>query len=134
MVFLAPVQYRDLFTYTVDADLCLTLLRPKTLNFKYSAGASNKRFESMACGVPQVSDSGPGLRGLIENTGVGVCLPRLEPEALGRTVSLLLENDDGRSRMGRRARRLHLERLNYETEFEPVLDFVHAQIAARGAA
>lgn len=124
VAFLNRVPYSQLFQYTVGADVTLSVLQPASTNFKYSSGASNKRFESMACGVAQVADAGRGLPGLIERNGVGCCVREFTPVAIGRTVGSLLADDERRSKMGRHARELHLRSLNYEVEFKPVLDFV----------
>jgi glycosyltransferase involved in cell wall biosynthesis len=129
VLFLERVAYQDLFRYTVDADICLTISRPTTPTWKYNAGASNKRFEAIACGVPQITNWGPGLSTLIEGNGVGKCIKSLSPDAIGKAVADLLSDPSMRSEMSRRARDLHLRLLNYETEFQPILDFIMGILA-----
>lgn len=122
LVVIPAVPYSLLFSLTVDADLMITTVRPKTFNKKYSAGASNKRFEAMACGVPQVTNIGPGVSELIEQTGCGVCLDPGNIEQLASTIAGLLEARERREKMAVQARRAHLETFNYEDEFSLVLE------------
>jgi glycosyltransferase involved in cell wall biosynthesis len=128
-VFLLPqVPYSDLFGYTVGADLGLTLIKPHTFNFAHMAGASNKRYEFMACGIPQISNHGPGMSDLIEGNGVGICVDPESTEEIGRQVSYLLGNEPLRRDMGARGRRRHLEEHNYEIQFAGVLDVVSSSL------
>lgn len=124
LVLLQQVPYSDLFGYTVDADLGLTMIKPHTFNFAHMAGASNKRYEFMACGIPQITNHGPGMRELVEESGVGLCVDPEIPEEIGRQVTYLLVNEPLRRKMGEQGRRLHLEEYNYEVQFAGVLEAV----------
>ncbi|NIV29930.1 MAG: glycosyltransferase, partial [Anaerolineae bacterium] len=99
VVLLPRVPYSDLFGYTVDADLGLTMARPHSFNFAHTAGTSNKRYEFMACGIPQISNHGPGMYELIEANGVGLCVDPENPEEIGRRVAYLLGNETLRRKM-----------------------------------
>ncbi len=120
MIFIGSVPYNELFSYTVDADIVLTMIKPVTFNFRHMAGASNKRFEGMACGIVQISNLGPGMKELIQDNGVGVCVDPEIPENIGNAVTELLLDPERRKKMGKKARSLHLTRFNYEQEFQPV--------------
>lgn len=133
VVFLGVVRPEEIWSIRVGADVALTIMEPASVNRLLSAGASNKRFEAMAAGVPQVTDRGPGLEEMIEQNGVGLCTPHDDPEAIGRAVAQLLQNDLQRRKMGEHARRLHLDRFNYETEFQPVLEQVLKRMEDRVA-
>jgi glycosyltransferase involved in cell wall biosynthesis len=122
VVLLPQVPYSDLFGYTVGADLGLTMIKPHTFNFAHMAGASNKRYEFMACGIPQISNHGPGMQQVIEGNGVGICVDPESPEEIGRQIAYLLSNESLRRKMGERGRRLHLEEYNYEMQFAGVLE------------
>lgn len=121
LILLPPVAYDKLFGYTVDADVALSMIRPVTRNFTWIAGAANKRYEYMACGVPQIANAGPGMDELIVASAAGLCIDPVTPESIGCAVNTLLANSALRRRMGAAARRLHLERFHYESEFAPVL-------------
>ena len=122
VVLLPQVPYSALFGYTVGADLGLTLIKPHTFNFAHMAGASNKRYEFMACGIPQISNRGPGMQELIEGNEVGICVDPDNPEELGRQIAYLLRDEPLRRRMGERGRRLHIKEYNYEVQFAEVLE------------
>jgi len=132
LVMLPRVGYRDLLGYTVGADLGLGLIRQRGEHFGYCSGASNKRFEYMACGVAQVANRGHGMQELIEDTGCGACVDEESPEAVGRTVSRLIGEADARAEMGRKARKAHLEKYNYEVQFEPVRRRILEVLAGQG--
>ena len=122
VVFLGVIKPEEIWSVRAGADVALTIMEPIDVNRLFSAGASNKRFEAMAVGVPQVTDQGPGLKEMIEQNGAGLCIPYDNPEAIGRAMAKLLHNEGLRRKMGECARRLHLDRFNYETEFRPVLE------------
>lgn len=117
VVFLGEIPYHRLFDYTVDAAAGLALVRPENNSFRYCAGAGNKRFEFMACGVPVIANKGPGMKKLVEDTESGICIDPEQPGAISRAVNDIL-TDAARARyMGQRGREAHLSRFNYETEF-----------------
>lgn len=111
-----------LLALQVGADVALTILEPLTMHTRYCAGASNKRFEAMAVGVPQVSDRLYGVPELVEKSGAGVCVPHDDTQAIGEAIRSLLTNPQLRSAMGAKARSAHLQSLNYETQFGPVME------------
>ncbi|HEX2826079.1 MAG TPA: glycosyltransferase family 4 protein [Burkholderiales bacterium] len=117
VVFLGRIAYPDVLGYTVDADLALTFVKPVSFGFTYSAGASNKRFEAMACGVPQITNAVPGAADLVEGRGVGACIDDATPERIGHAVRRLLEDEPARLAMSAAARRHHLAELNYDARF-----------------
>ena len=131
LVFLGVPDPAENWSLRTGADVAATLLVPHCLTTRFCAGASNKRFETMAVGVPQVSDRNPGVPELVERNGVGLCAPHDNPEAIGRAVARLLNDAPLRREMGERARRLHLERYNYEREFAPVLQLLLETVAER---
>lgn len=122
LIFLGKIPYAELFSYTVDADVAFTMIKPVIITFRHMAGASNKRYEAMACGVPQISNLGPGMVELIEDHGIGVCIDPEKPENIGMAITELLMNPERRQLMGKRARELYLNRFNYDLEFSPVLN------------
>jgi len=124
LYFRGQVPYLDLFSYTVEADITFTMIKPVTFNFRHMAGASNKRYEAIACGIPQISNIGPGMTELIEDNGVGICIDPANPETIGNAVTELLLNPERRREMGKKARELHLNKFNYEQEFDSVLKII----------
>ena len=119
-----PLPPEQLWAARRAADVALTIFEDYDLNSRFSAGASNKRFEAMAAGIPQVTDNNPGVPEMIAANGCGLCVPPDKPQEIGKSVANLLENPALRRTMGQRARDLHLRRFNYEAEFEPVANAI----------
>lgn len=114
-------SYEDHCRFIAGADLGWTVLAPVSRNWEFSAFASNKRFECMALGVPQVTNLGPMLADLVELGDCGVCVPLDDASAVGMAIATLLADPERRVRMGASGRRLHLERFHYDHQFTPVL-------------
>lgn len=124
VILLDPVPYEDLFSYTVDADIALTMYKPLSFNCIHTAGASNKRYDAMTCGVPQISNIGPGMKELIEDNGVGICIDPNDCVNLGTAIAELLVDSERRRLMSVSARKLHLNRFNYQLEYAPALSLI----------
>jgi glycosyltransferase involved in cell wall biosynthesis len=122
---LVRVAYSPGYGSYVGAHIGWTVLEPIGDNYKYSAGASNKRFECMAVGIPQISDNTPATAELIDGIGCGLCIPPRSVEAAAAAVGRLLGDETLRADMGRRARKAHLQGLNYEAQFEPIIAWLH---------
>jgi hypothetical protein len=121
VIFLGRVPYGEVLSYAVGATLALTLLEPTIDNQRFSAGASNKRFEYAALGIPQVTNADPGMNKIFGDPGFAVLLEDVNPETIGSAVARILANPEAASEMGRRARAAHLSINNYEKQFEPVV-------------
>ena len=131
VVFLGYRPYLQALALAAGSHLGIALIQATTRNWLYSAGAINKRFEYMALGLPQVTNAGPGVAELVEQTGCGICADPRSPEAIGRAVCDLLNNGDLRQRMAANSRRWHLEKFNYERQFEPVLNWIQGAVNSR---
>lgn len=130
IIFLDPVPYEEIFSYTVDADVACCLVRGGgDKNWEFSAGAVNKRFEYMAAGVPQVTNHGPGLTEIIHDTQCGLLVAHDSPEEVGDAIAHLLENHALRQQMAMNARRAHLASYNYEAQLKGPLDLFLSWIA-----
>jgi len=126
IVFFGRKPYNELWALLRGAHVALSLIRPFCLNYWLCAGAINKRFEYMAAGVAQVSNVGPGVAEIVEQTGAGVCVPHDSPKAIADAVGQILRDDSMRRAMARAGREAHLTRFNYEAQFGPVLEKMQA--------
>lgn len=102
----------------------LSLLRPWHPNWQYASGASNKRYQYIRAGLPQITDRNLGVPELVEGNGVGRCVDPDSPEQIAEAVRFYHDHPDEWAAAAERAARLHRDELYYEQEFEPVLDFV----------
>jgi len=121
VIWLGRVPYGELFSYTVGATVGLTFLESTTDNWRFSAGASNKRFEYAALGIAQITNAGAGMEETFGRPGLAVLLDTLEPRSMGDAIAALLSDPDRRARMGDLARMAHLSLNNYEAQFAPVV-------------
>lgn len=124
VLFLGARPHREALALAAGADLGLSLIQPNSPNLLYSAGAVNKRFEYMALGVPQVTNKGPGVAEIVERNQCGLCADPNRPEEVGAAVKGLLGNPALLRQMAANGRRAHLDRYNYEVQFQPILDQV----------
>ena len=131
LLFVGRVPYSEVFSYAVGASVGLNFLNDKYAQFKYSAGASNKRFEYVALGIPQVTNPLPGVRELFEQPGVATTASYDDAEAIGKAIRHWLENDELRRRAFHKARALHLKEYNYERQMQPLLEKIVATTGSR---
>jgi glycosyltransferase involved in cell wall biosynthesis len=102
----------------------ISLLRPLNDNWRYSLGASNKRYQYMQAALPQVSDDLEPVVSLIERNRIGFCVSPDDPKALAAKINLFYQNELLRREYGQRAYELYRSELYYEKEFAPVLHFL----------
>ncbi|MEM6898333.1 MAG: glycosyltransferase [Pseudomonadota bacterium] len=118
-------QFDKLFERVARHHLGLSLLRPTEDNWRYSAGASNKRFQLMAYGLPQITDNGVGVAEMISGAGISVC-PE-DPAAIADAVCAYSSDPTRVENEGRAGRNRIRNELNQENEFDPILKFAGFQ-------
>jgi glycosyltransferase involved in cell wall biosynthesis len=112
----------ELLRYTVAATAGLILYRGHDMNTRYAA--PNKLYEYLACGVPVVVPARlPYVSQMVSSLNVGTSYSHPTPEAIGEAVSSLLDKA-GQREMVERARNVHLSRLNFDAQFQPLLDAI----------
>lgn len=121
MLFVGEVPYSLVLSYAVGATVGMSLLEPHNRNWEFAAGASNKRFEYAALGIPQVTNSGAGIYETFAIPGIASVVDVGSVEAIGKAVERLLLNPSLSAHMGERARSLHLREYNYEHQFAPIV-------------
>src|ERR1019366_1592096 len=121
----------DHFAFIAGADIGWTTLEPTRPCWCHAAFASNKRFECMALGIPQVTDKNPRVPELVEKTGCGLCIDPSSSEAAAAAIHQLLDSPSLRANMGAAARQLHLKQYHYEQQLEPLLAALEALMDAR---
>jgi glycosyltransferase involved in cell wall biosynthesis len=126
LIILGRVPYSEVLSFAVGASIGLTLLEPTIDNQRFCAGASNKRFEYAALGIPQVTNSGTGMAELFGEPGLAVLVESLDPASIGRAVADLLGDPQRAIEMGERARAAHLRANNYESQFAPVREVIES--------
>lgn len=118
------VPYDEVFAWAVGASVGVTLLDGRNPFWRWSAGASNKRFEYLALGIPQVTNEGEGMRAVFGDGKAVTQVGYGDIEAIGRSIASYMKCDVMRAEAGEAARRMHLDIYNYENQFRPVLRWV----------
>ncbi|OGI06672.1 MAG: hypothetical protein A3F80_08155 [Candidatus Melainabacteria bacterium RIFCSPLOWO2_12_FULL_35_11] len=110
----------ELLEFMVIADLGLVIYKIVDLNHKYMG--PTKLYDYLALGIPVLAPKEMSfISGLVRELGVGLIYDRPTPEIIGKIIFELLEHPD-RHKTSQKARQIHLSRLNYETQFQPVMD------------
>jgi hypothetical protein len=105
-----------------EADLAIALLDGSTAQWSTALGASNKRYQFMKAGLPQIGDFNPGVPELIEGNGIGACVTAHDPGQIAALVRAYVTDDRRRRIEGARAFSLHRAEFNYEHAFQRLLD------------
>jgi glycosyltransferase involved in cell wall biosynthesis len=115
------IYYDSLRERLSQAHLGISLLNPDIPNWNNSVGASNKRYEYMRAGLPQIGDMNPGVSELLEGNEIGLCLKTFSPEELGQLITQYAQNLTRCQEEGARALNLHYEIYNYQSSFRPII-------------
>lgn len=109
-----------------EADLGLGLLDMSSEQLRTALGASNKRYQYMKAGLPQIGDLNPGIQELLEGSRIGTCLRSHDPQELGAVVSGYVLDPLRGLAEGARAFGLHQDRYNYESVFTRLIERLDA--------
>jgi glycosyltransferase involved in cell wall biosynthesis len=113
---LPAVPSAELLEWTAGASIAFVGTPPKTVNQRLTT--PNKLFESLMAGVPVVVAAGTATAELVREADVGITVDPWTPAALGLALAALLDRPDELERLRRNARRAALDRFNWETERE----------------
>jgi len=102
----------------------LSLLRPENDNWRFSAGASNKRYQLMQAGLPQITDDGEEVRKFIEGDGVGICVSPEDPYAIANAVNFFYTNRALCKEIGEKAIHLIETKYRYDYEFQSIVNYI----------
>jgi len=130
LVFLGPKPHGEALSLIAGADVGVSLIQGNNANWTYSAGAINKRFEYAAVGLPQITSSLPGVKAVFGDAAI---YAREEDKRdIGHQIRGLLLNPEVRRDVGVKARKLHLERYHYESQFRGLCQWIAQKCRQRG--
>jgi glycosyltransferase involved in cell wall biosynthesis len=69
--------------------------------------------EAMACGKPVIGSDIPGINDVITHEENGILIPPRNPKVLANAIALLLEDKNLRRKLGQNARKLIVEKYNW---------------------
>jgi len=113
-----PSTRRGLYALAAKADVGLALF-PRSFR-EPMAGASNKPFDYLACGLSLLLTESAEWSEFYHTAGCGRLTSPDSSEAIATTLRAMLDNPDQTRAMGAAGQRRVLDDWNYETQFEPV--------------
>ncbi len=116
--FIDRVPPDQLFQYTLNADLGLSLDKGTNINYRYSL--PNKLFDYIHAGVPVLVSDLPEVAAIVREYNVGLVSDSHEPEALGKLITEML-NSDKRAQWHENLKRAALQ-LNWAIEKQKLLN------------
>lgn len=121
----------DLLEWCGKSDIGLALLPTQKnghhdINLDAMAGASNKAFDYLACGLPLIVSDLPDWRELYVETGYALACTPEDPDSIAQVLNWFLEHPGELRQMGERGRQRILRDWNYETQFQPVAEVLGA--------
>lgn len=121
-------SYHDHLACVAGADIAWTVLEPTCQNWEYSAYASNKRFEAIALGIPQITNSGPSMDELFAKNGCGICISMEDPNT-NHVISRFIEHVSASHELSAACRAMHLNEFNYDHQYRLVLAHIREWLA-----
>ncbi len=115
---------------TCHIGLAFMPLATDDINLETMAGASNKPFDYMACGLVLLVTPLPEWEQLYVDTGFGIACNPTDSNAVTNAIQWYVDHPTEREQMGMAGRAKILSDWNYEKQFQPVLSlFVGEDIA-----
>lgn len=128
LFYAGEVPYRDVLSFTVDADIGIALYEKKDFNRENCASASCKIFEYFAAGLPVLMSDFPVFREFFAEIGSVKFATPGDVESIGASLDELLGILPQLQTLKAEARRLHLEKYHYEKCFEPVRQWIKRRV------
>ena len=107
-----------------DAGLALMPMRGGDANMRTMAGASNKAFDYLACGVPLLVSDLSDWRAMFVDPGYARAVDPDDPTSLAVALRWLGENRHALRLMGEAGRRRVGSEWNYERQFAPIREIL----------
>lgn len=118
--FLGRVSHEILLNYTKLADIGMVMEEPLGKSFQFSL--PNKLFDFIHAEVPVVSGDLLEINNIINKYKVGLAVGNYHPEAIAKTIAVLLYNDNVRSNIKENQRKAKYE-LCWEKEEKKLDDY-----------
>jgi glycosyltransferase involved in cell wall biosynthesis len=107
-----------------DVGLALMPLESRDPNLGSMAGASNKPFDYLACGLALLVSSLPDWQEMFVTPGYGLSCNPSSAESVAATVRTFAAQPETIRSMGARGRQRVIDEWNYEHQFRPVLELL----------
>jgi glycosyltransferase involved in cell wall biosynthesis len=107
-----------------DIGLALIPMQAADYNFEAMAGASNKVFDYLACGLPVLVSALPEWCEMFVRPGFGAACNPADAQSIAAALLPLVEDRSKMRRMGEAGRHQILAHWNYEAMFAPVFSLM----------
>jgi len=114
-VFTGLIEHREVPVYINACDVVVNF------HFKDSYGFSTRVAEFLGCGKPIISVDVEDYK-ILESSGVAILVDPDSEKAISEAILHLSTNDKAREEMGRKARKLALERFTWEQVAKRIFD------------
>jgi len=119
VIYRGILPFEDVLIETANADIGYICDYPLK---RHMEGLPIKLFEYMATGVAVIASAFPIWMDIVNKANCGLTVDPLNSEDIARSIRYLIENEDVRRRMGENGRRAIIERYNWETEAQTLLN------------
>ncbi len=113
-------SYDEVLAWTLAADALFRFSDPTWAKTRYAS--PNKLFEAMMCGKPIIVSDGSRMADIVREERCGIVVPYGDVESLKRVITLLRDNQQLRSELGRNGRRAYEEHYNWDIMAGRLLD------------
>ena len=121
-----PPTRPALYSLACTADIGLSLFA--RVFREPMAGASNKPFDYLACGLALIVPNTPEWTELYVNAGVARSADPESPESIAAAIQWFIDHPDETRAMRERGRQRILNEWNYETQFAPVKQLLESLV------
>lgn len=122
--FPGPMKRDALLSWCGQFDVGIAFMPNESddINMRAMAGASNKPFDYLSCGLAVLMTDLPDWRALYVEEGCGLACDPDNPQSIAAALQWFLDHPAELREMGERGRRRIAAEWNYETQFRPVLE------------
>ena len=124
VVFHGRLPLAEVPAFLRKCHLGFSFLRDHHDQLRFATGASNKRYQYMQAGLPQVSDLNPRVTALLEDQGIGRCVHPDDLSGIAEVVNFYAENRGECTRAGRQAKELYRRQYHYELPFREFAEWM----------
>lgn len=129
VVFLPSAPYSLWYDCLYSADLGIALYEPVNVNHAHMAGAGQKLYFYIKAGIPSIVPNLPDFVAFADRFGAGKVAEASDPHSIAQAINSILSDPEEYAAYCRSARQAFESELNFEKQFEPVLQQLVAGLA-----